>query len=117
MTEQLAHIVVTDLANGISEVKVSGRLDIKGVFAVEDGFAAVAEQKKEVVVDMSDVTFLASLGIRILVLNCKALAAKGGDMVLLNPQEGVERVLKSAGIDQVIKIFSSRDEALAYLGK
>jgi anti-anti-sigma factor len=117
MTEQLAQIDVKDLANGITEVKVSGRMDIKGTFAIEDGFAAVAEHKKDVVVDMSDVSFLASMGIRILVLNCKALAAKAGDLVLLRPQENVEKVLRSAGIDQVIKIYSSRDEAFAHFKK
>ena len=117
MTEQLAHMDVKELPNGITEVKVVGRMDIKGVFAIEDGFASLADTKHKLLVDMSDVTFLASLGIRTLVMSCKAVAAKGGDLVLLSPQENVEKVLKSAGIDQAIKIFASRDEAVAYLGK
>jgi len=117
MTEELAHIEVSDLAGGITEVKVFGRMDIKGVFAIEDGFAKIADEKHKVLVNLEAVTFLASLGIRTLVMSCKAVAAKGGDLVLLNPQANVDKVLKSSGIDQAIKIFTSRDEALAYLGK
>jgi anti-anti-sigma factor len=117
MTEQLAHIDVKDLSGGVTEVKVVGRMDIKGVFAIEDGFSSVADEKHKVIVNMEEVSFLASLGIRTLVMSTKAVAAKGGDLVLLNPQANVEKVLKSAGIDQTIKIFTSRDEALAYLGK
>jgi anti-anti-sigma factor len=117
MTEELAHIEVKDLPQGITEVKVLGRMDIKGVFAIEDGFASVAAEKQKVLVNMDAVTFLASLGIRTLVMSCKTVAAKGGDLVLLNPQANVDKVLKSSGIDQVIKIFASRDEALAYLSK
>ena len=117
MTEELAHIDVSDLSGGITEVKVVGRMDIKGVFAIEDGFAKVADEKDKVVVNLEAVSFLASLGIRTLVMSCKAVAAKGGDLVLLNPQANVDKVLRSSGIDQAIKIFTSRDEALAYLGK
>jgi anti-sigma B factor antagonist len=117
MTEELAKIDVSDISGGIAEVKVVGRMDIKGVFAIEDEFASVAETKRKVLVNLEAVTFLASLGIRTLVMTCKAVAAKGGDLVLLNPQANVEKVLTSSGIDQAIKIFTSRDEALAYLGK
>jgi anti-anti-sigma factor len=116
MTE-LATMDVNDLSGGITEVTVVGRMDIKGVFALEDGFAKVADDKMKVLVNLEAVTFLASLGIRTLVMSCKAVAAKGGDLVLLNPQANVDKVLKSSGIDQAIKIFSARDEALAYLGK
>lgn len=117
MTEELAKIEVSDLSDGVTEVKVVGRMDIKGVFAIEDTFASVAEEKLKVLVNMEAVTFLASLGIRTLVMSCKAVAAKGGDLVLLNPQHNVDKVLKSSGIEQVIKIFATRDKALAYLAK
>ena len=117
MTEELAKIDVSDLSGGVTEVKVVGRMDIKGVFAIEDMFAKVSEEKLKVLVNMEAVTFLASLGIRTLVMSCKAVAAKGGDLVLLNPQANVDKVLKSSGIEQVIKIFATRDEALAYLAK
>ncbi len=117
MTEELATMNVSDLSGGITEVKVMGRMDIKGVFAIEDGFAKVADEKLKVIVNLEAVTFLASLGIRTLVMSCKAVADKGGDLVLLDPQANVDKVLRSSGIDQAIKIFTSRDEALAYLGK
>jgi anti-sigma B factor antagonist len=117
MTEELAKFHAEELAGGITEIKVVGRMDIKGVFAIEDDFAKVAEEKSKVLVNMEEVSFLASLGIRTLVMTCKAVAAKGGDLVLLNPQANVDKVLKSSGIDQAIKIFTTRDEALAYLGK
>jgi anti-anti-sigma factor len=56
-------------------------------------------------VDLSGVTFIASLGIRTLITGAKATANNGGKMVLLNPQPNVERVLRTSRVDTVIPII------------
>ena len=52
--------------------------------------------------DLSEVSFLASIGMRTLLSNAKALGLKGGRMVLLNPQPMVATALSTAGIDTLI---------------
>lgn len=102
---------VSDSGNGITLVELSGRLDVAGALAADPAFAKIATDSTNVIVDLSQVDFLASLGIRTLVTACKALRAKNGGMVILSPQSNVEQVLRSSGIDTIIPIAATREEA------
>jgi anti-anti-sigma factor len=66
-------------------------------------------------VDLSQVPFLASIGIRILLTNARVLRQRGGRMALLNPQSMVEEVLKVTGIESIIPIFHDLEAASAAL--
>jgi anti-anti-sigma regulatory factor len=50
-------------------------------------------------------------------MSCKTLASKGGDMVLLNPQPNVEKVLRTSGVDTVIQIVRDMNAAAAIFAK
>jgi anti-sigma B factor antagonist len=95
-----------DLENGVTKISLSGRLDIQGALKIDSEFTAIAEAKKNIVVDLSEVTFLASLGIRTLIVGAKAAANNGGKLVLLNPQPNVESVLRSSNVDTVMPIIN-----------
>src|SRR5215510_13419586 len=96
---------VTELDNGITQIALSGRLDVEGALKIDGEFNQIAEEKKNVLVDLSGVTFIASLGIRTLITGAKATASNGGKMVLLSPQPNVERVLRTSRVDTVIPII------------
>ncbi len=101
--------------NGITRLLLTGRMDIDGTLEVDGKFNEISKAKDKLIVDLSKVEFLASLGIRTLVMGAKAVSSKGGNMVLLNPQAGVERVLRSSGIDSVIPIAADLNAAIALL--
>jgi len=98
------NLEVVELENGITKVTLSGRLDIEGALKIDAEFNRAVEGKKKILVDLSDVPFIASLGIRTLITGAKATANSGGKMVLLNPQPNVERVLRTSRVDTVIPI-------------
>ncbi len=102
-----------ELENGVTKAELSGRMDIEGATAVDLKFSVLAGSKKKLIVDLSDVSFMASLGIRTLMLSAKAMTNKGGKMVLLNPQPNVEKVLETTGINTVIPIVHDMEAALA----
>lgn len=104
---------VTDIGNDIVLVEVSGRLDVPGALKADPAFAAIADDKMYVIVDLSQLSFLASLGIRTLVSTSKALRAKNGNLVLMAPQASIEQVLSSSGIDTVIPVVKDRSAAEA----
>ncbi len=109
-------VLQTKLENGVKLVSIEGRLDMQGFGAIETKFTAlVSSEKAAVVVDLSKVDFIASIGIRLFVINAKSLAARGGKLALLNPQPMVEEVLTTVGIGQMIRIFSDAEEAFAYV--
>ncbi len=89
-------------------VKLTGRLDLQGVGEIEDDFKqCYSGLEGELIVDMSDVAFLASLGMRMLMMAAKTLNASGGKIIVAEPQEVVENALRISGLDQVIDIVDS----------
>ena len=70
-----------------------------------------ASQKALIAVDLSAVSFLASIGMRTLVSSARALMNRGGSMALANPQPLVQQALVAAGIDSLIPIYPNIDEA------
>jgi anti-sigma B factor antagonist len=104
------------LVDGIEKLTLVGRMDAAGVQEIELKFTGhTATKKAFVLVDLSRVSFLASIGIRTLVVNAKALRQRGGSMALLSPQPLVADVLKTAGIDVVIPTFADLGLALGAL--
>ena len=106
----------SEMNNGIRLIKLGGRLDIIGTGAIETKFAGYcAGENPRVVVDLSDVDFLASIGIRLLMLTAKSIASRGGKMALLNPIPDVQNVLEITGIPAIIPIYSQLESAEAVL--
>jgi anti-anti-sigma factor len=69
---------VADMENGITKISLSGRLDVEGALKIDDEFTEITKGKKNVLVDLSEVPFIASLGIRTLVIGAKATSNNGG---------------------------------------
>ena len=102
----------SELENSIGLIKLIGKLDIVGVGEIETKFAGYcAGDKVRMVVDLSEVDFLASIGIRLLTLTAKAVASRGGKMVIINPIPEVQSVLEITGIPAIIPIYSHLESA------
>ena len=98
--------------NNIRVIKLIGKLDIMGVGAIETQFAAYcAGENPRVLVDLSDVEFLASIGIRLLTLNAKSVSSRGGRMILLRPIPEVKHVLEVTGIPAIIPVYDGFESA------
>src|SRR5215510_13405367 len=105
-----------ELDNNIRLIKLIGRLDIIGTGEVETKFAGYsAGEKVRMVVDLSEVDFLSSIGIRLLMLTAKSITSRGGKIVILNPIPDVQNVLEIAGIPGIIPIYSHLESAEAVL--
>jgi len=96
----------------VTYVALSGRMDHNGVQRVESEFNdLVADRGKPAVVDLSEVTFVVSLGVRLLLSAAKTLGAYGAKMALLKPQPLVAETLRLAKLDEVFVLAG--DEAAA----
>ena len=113
MSSSGALVLVVDAGNGVTLIEVRGRMDVAGALTADPVFADVAQNSDNLIVDLSGLDFLASLGIRTLVSACKTLHAKNGGMVVFAPQENVEQVLRASGIDTIIPIATDRAAAEA----
>jgi anti-anti-sigma factor len=107
---------VQQLADGIDRVALAGRLDSVSVDAVDQRLGALAATPAgRIVIDLSQVSFLASIGIRTLLSAARALRKQGGKMALLSPQPAVEEVLRATAIESIIPVYSDLDAASAAL--
>jgi anti-anti-sigma factor len=94
-------------------IKISGRLDISGTGEIEGKFAALsATDKHLVIVDITGVSFLASIGIRAIITNAKAQLRRGGKMVLfVGDNAAAAKTLEMTGIDSLVPMFADFAEA------
>jgi anti-sigma B factor antagonist len=104
---------VEEIDGGVTNVVLRGRLDTAGAGAIDLKFNVIAGAKRAVIVDLSKVDFMASMGIRLLVMGAKTVTRKGGKLVVLSPDENVFAVLKTAGIEQLMPILFDRGAAIA----
>jgi anti-sigma B factor antagonist len=103
--------VAVDNVGSVRRVTLTGRMDADGVKAVEAEFQAAATAEPNVIVDLTSVPFLASLGIRMLVAASQDQEKLGGKLVLVSPDEITTSFLKTTGIDQLIPVRDTADEA------
>ena len=97
---------VNELENGIRLISLEGKLDSAGVYNVEVDFTRYClEEKRNILVDLSKVSYISSIGIPMLVNTAKTLASKGRRMALLKPQKNVSDVLDLVGVSNIIPIY------------
>ncbi|MDL2336205.1 MAG: STAS domain-containing protein [Pseudomonadota bacterium] len=107
---------VTEIDGPLTHIRLTGRLDSPGVDRIEIKFtAAVVSRGRSVVVDLSGVDFLASMGIRMFIATARALHLKGSKMVLFGATDAVFSVLEHVALDQIIPIAATEAEAIERL--
>jgi anti-sigma B factor antagonist len=108
-------IATEELPGGITKVVLDGRLDIDGAAAVDAQMNVIAGTSKAVLLDLQNVSFLGSMGLRSLVAPARAIQGRGGKMVIFGPNEMVNNVLKVSGVDTMIPVHHHLQSALAAL--
>ena len=96
---------VEKLDGDITRIRLVGRMDHAGATGIDARFMESAASDKFLLVDLSKVSFLASMGIRTLITAAKALRERGGKMILFSPDMMVAKVLKTSGTDMLIPVY------------
>ena len=110
------NIDTEQLAGNILKISLSGRMDVTGIQQIDRKVADLtAPPCRAVIVELSKVDFLTSVGIRMLLIVAKGLHGRGGKMVLLNPNPVVTRILELSGIDMTMGVFRDVESACAAL--
>jgi anti-anti-sigma factor len=105
------------LPGDILLVKLAGPLDIAGAGEIETPFSVISGKYSKVIVDLAGVTFLASIGIRVLVKAARTIASKKGRLAIFGSTDEASRVLRSTGIDTIIPVVADEKAAIAECNK
>jgi anti-sigma B factor antagonist len=92
-------------------VHIEGEVDVASAPTLRERLVdLVSAGRHRLAVDLTDVSFLDSVGLGVLIGGVKRARAQGGDLVLVAPSGGVERVLDLTGLLSVIKTVPSLDD-------
>jgi anti-sigma B factor antagonist len=100
--------------NGITVFVLKGRIDSEGAIDLDLALrTAASEGKHKMVLDMAEVRYINSAGLRTLADILTQNREVGGDLklVALNPK--VQRVFEIIGFDKFFKSFATFDAAMA----
>jgi anti-anti-sigma factor len=85
-----------DDRNGV--VRLIGELDVATVPRAAEALDAACASSTHVVVDLAELTFMDSSGVRVLLQHWSAQRERGADLVLRSPTRTVRRLLDLLGI-------------------
>ena len=98
---------------GVKKVVLIGRLDTAGVDLVETKFqAGVVAGGRHTIVDLAEVEFMGSLGVRMIIAAGRSLAANGARLVLFGAREPILEVIELTGLGEIVPSVPSESEAL-----
>lgn len=84
-------------------LSLKGRLDAVSSKALEDELSGI-DIKNEVILDMEELEYISSAGLRILLSTSKRLSKGGGTLIALHPSEAVTEVFDVTGFTELIQI-------------
>jgi len=106
--------VKTEQVDDVLIIELPARLDAAGVQAVEQDLATVAQNHGgKVLVDMTEVNFVASLALRMLLSTLRTVQPLGGDLRLCGLQPQIAEIFRKSRFDTLFKIYPNRETALA----
>ncbi len=107
-------VTVQDIAHGLTVITLAGRVDSSVSSELENVFTRHVENgHRQLILDMSDVEYISSSGLKLLVSMWKRARDLKGNLVMADLQPPLYEVLKLLGFDLVFTIFDSIDEATA----
>jgi len=107
------------IINGILRIKLSGDLigeDI-GLEIIEIASDALKNENNNCLVEISDVRYINSSGIGVLITLLTKFRNQGGDIVLVNPSEHVNKLLIIVKLRNIFNIAQSEEEAIELINK
>lgn len=97
----------------ISIVMMPRRMDANNAPAVESDLKAILIQSpKKLVLDFSETEYIASAGLKVLLLITRDLMKSGGKVTLVALRPAVHKVFEMAGFTSIFSICVSREEAV-----
>jgi anti-sigma B factor antagonist len=84
---------------------------------IEQELRAAAPGKKwKIVLDLKDVTVLASMGLGTLVSLHKSCAQEGGRLIVCGLRDDILQVMKITHLDRILKVVPDREAGLKAIG-
>jgi len=108
----LLSVSVQEAGERASIVSLAGELDLSTIRQLEGRLFGELRKRAGVVVDLTELSFIDSSGIGLLIQAFRADGDHGGVYTVISRGSQVERVFRLAGIDRALPLFLSRQDAV-----
>jgi anti-anti-sigma factor len=118
MAVSAADPITTSVAHreGVTVVSIGGEIDLSTAPTFEEVIAEALEDKPPaLVIDLSNVSFMASVGLRI-VAATQEKVGKSIQLAVVADHAAASRPMQLTGLDNVISLYPTLDAALTALG-
>jgi anti-sigma B factor antagonist/stage II sporulation protein AA (anti-sigma F factor antagonist) len=96
-------------------LRLKGRLDAASSPHLDGKLnALIANQHRNILIDFSNVEYLSSAGMRLLLSATKKMKSLNGHLVLCCLNEEVLEIIKMAGFEKILSIFTTEQEAFEH---
>lgn len=100
----------------IKIISIFGRLDATTASEAEQSiFSIIDDAGVKLLIDLSNLEYISSAGLRTLLLVAKNVSAKDGALCLCSLMGNVKSVFEISGFLQVFTVKEDEEEAVAYL--
>ena len=96
--------ITVNKTQGSVELVVSGRLDTTTAPQLETKVKEVSKEKVTLYMNLQNVEYISSAGLRVVLLGQKMMIAAGGKMILRSPSAFCKQVFEATGMDAVLTI-------------
>ena len=104
--------ITTRTSNDTHIVAISGSLDSTTSPEAQKSLDGVLAGAKKVVLDFSQLDYISSAGLRILLGAAKHLRASGGKLGIFGLNQSVREVFEISGFSTILSVYQSEAEAL-----
>ncbi len=105
-------------AEGVVIINAQGRIDSNTAKAFEDRLlGAIATTDPRMVVDCSQLDYVSSAGLRVLLMAAKRVKAAKGMLALAGLKPHVQEVFDVSGFSSIFSIQAGRDAAVAAVSR
>ncbi len=86
-------------------LQVKGRLDTTTAPELESKIKEVARKTKHLILNLSEIEYISSAGLRVVLQAHKIMASNHAKMSVQNPSDFCKQVLEATGMDAVLSII------------
>ncbi|MDZ7765735.1 MAG: STAS domain-containing protein [Melioribacteraceae bacterium] len=97
--------ITTDKKENYNLLKVSGRLDSTTALEFENNLLSFIESGKENIVDFSDLKYISSSGLRVLLVAAKKLSTANEKLTIVSMQDHIKEVFDISGFTDIFNIL------------
>lgn len=107
--------IVTKIEDDILLMQVKGEVDASSSIKLDDAFKAALQNHKKIMVDLGGLEYISSAGLGVFVSHLEEINSNEISLILFGLSESVQQIFGLLGLQELLDIVKSKEEAIAKL--